>query len=531
VASAPTNAVESSSNAPAPPRGTWRDRLFEPIDIASIAVFRIGFGLLLLYDFYQFHKDSVIRGLYIDPPYNFAFFGFDFIRPLPGNGMYILFIALAVCAALIAVGFFYRLAITAFFVGWTYIFLIEEARYLNHFYFIGLLAFLMIFIPAARGWSLDALVAARPQNARIPAWSLWILRAQMEIMLIYAGIVKLTPDWLQGEPLGVWLAAKSNLPIIGPLLLNDTIVVIGAWGAALLHLIGAVMLLFKSTRLYAFIAYCFFHVANSVVFPIGIFPWLTIAGTLLFFDPDWPKVVYRKLADLFRVPPSLRPALLTTAPQGPWTIPSPAMRTTILSLLMAWTAFQVLLPSRHWLFPGHTGWHEEGSYFAWQMRLRQKVALARLYVRDPDTGREWIVDPFRYLNSRQADAAIKRPELMRRFAYYLERLWAKRYGTRDIEVRAFTAVSLNGRRSQPLIDPTRDLTKIGYTFGHADWILPLEEPMPPKDKRWKTETRAVLLGSMKADPAMGRLWSSLQSQKKTSERSKANGESISKAPN
>ena len=230
----------------AAPVRSWRDRLFDPIDIASIAVFRISFGLLLLYDALHLLRQRLDKAYYIDPPYHFAFFGFDFIRPLPGDGMYVLFGVLAICAALIAVGLFYRLAMTVFFVGFAYIFLIDQARYLNHFYFVGLLAFLMIFVPASRGWSLDALIAGRPQDARVPAWSLWLLRVQVEIMLLYAGIVKLNPDWLQGEPLGKWLSMSTDLPLIGPLLTNDTVILIGAWGAALLHLIGAVMLLFKS---------------------------------------------------------------------------------------------------------------------------------------------------------------------------------------------------------------------------------------------------------------------------------------------
>jgi hypothetical protein len=192
------------------------------------------------------------------------------------------------------------------------------------------------------------------------------------------------------------------------------------------------------------------------------------------------------------------------------------MRTAIVSLVMAWTAFQVLLPLRHWLFPGHTGWHEQGAFFAWQMRLRQKVAIARVYVRDPDTGREWIVDPRRYLTRMQGDFVAKRPEMMRRFAHHLEKVWAERYGTRDIEVRAFTAVSLNGRRAQALIDPSRDLTQINYTVGNADWILPLKEPLPPKAERWKTERNKVLLSLMRSDPAMRRLLASRQRDKLSS---------------
>ena len=141
-------------------------------------------------------------------------------------------------------------------------------------------------------------------------------------------------------------------------------------------------------------------------------------------------------------------------------------------------------------------------------------------MRDPDTNREWIVDPRRYLTPMQAGFVAKRPEMMRKFAHYLEKVWAKRYGTRDIEVRAFTAVSLNGRRAQALIDPTRDLTKIGYTFGNSDWILPLKEPMPPKAERWHTEKNKVLLRTMNADPAMRRLLASRERQKVSSRPSK-----------
>jgi hypothetical protein len=423
---------------------------------------------------------------------------------------------LTVCTVLITVGLFYRFAITVFVLGFVYVFLLDETRYLNHFYFAGLLCFLMMFVPASRGWSLDALIAGRTQDARIPAWSLWILRVQMEIMLIYAGIVKLDADWLQGEPLGLWLSAKADLPIIGPLLLNDTIILMGAWGAALLHLIGAVMLLFKSTRIYAFVVYCLFHLSNHVFFNIGIFPWLTIAATTLFFDPDWPKVVWRKIAGWLRLSASSQPSLSSGAAKQPWRIPSSAMRTAIVSLIVGWTAFQVLLPLRHWLYPGNTGWHQQGYYFAWQMMLRQKVVRGMFYVRDPDTNREWLVNPDDYLTPNQTVFMLMQPEMIRQFAHYLEKEWAKRYGTRDIEVRAFTAVSLNGRRSQALIDPKRDLTKIGYSFAPSDWILPLREPMPPKGQRWPRDELKVLLRNMQADPAVRRLLANAQSEKVSS---------------
>jgi len=473
----------------------WADHLFAPIDIASIAAFRISFGLLLLYDVSRYFAKGWIKLQYIDLPYHFAFFGFDFIRPLPGDGMYWVFAALGVCALLIALGLFYRLAITAFFIGFSYIFLIDQALYMNHFYLVGLFAFLMILVPAARGWSLDALLARRPQNAMVPAWSLWILRTQVEILLIFAGIVKLNADWLQGEPLGHWLAHSSHLPVFGPLLLNDQIILLGAWGAALLHLIGAMLLLFKPTRLYAFIAYCAFHLLNSIFFKIGIFPWLTIAATLLFFDPSWPRTVWQSLKRLAALPigaAAQPPDWSSKATSNVSLMPARRVRFAIVTLIVGWTTFQILMPLRHHLYPGNVSWHEQGHNFSWQMMLRQKDGHALFYICDPDTLKKWLVDPRTFLTLDQYGKMTIRPEMIRHFAHYLEKVWAQRYGTRDIEIRAFTAASLNGRRSQALVDPRRDLTAIGYTFWNSNWILPLIESMPPKGQRWQYDVLETL---------------------------------------
>ena len=213
----------------------------------------------------------------------------------------------------------------------------------------------------------------------------------------------------------------------------------------------------------------------------------------------------------------------------PWHVPTPAMRTAIIALVVGWAVFQALLPSRHRLYPGNNSWHEQGHNFAWQMMLRQKLGRAVFYVRDPDTNREWLVDPRKFLSSRQYWFMAERPEMIRQFAHYLEKVWAERYQTRDIEVRAFTAASLNGRRSQPLIDPKRDLTKVGYTFGPSDWILPLTQPMPPKAERWPSDEKKTLLRVIKADPAARRLLAKLESQK-VSKRSKAKSEKLSSAP-
>ncbi len=112
---------------------------------------------------------------------------------------------------------------------------------------------------------------------------------QFEVVYIYAGIVKLNPDWLRLEPMGMWLARRDDWALIGPLFNQDWVVAIAAYGAIALHLVGAPLLLFRRTRAYTIVIYFVFHLMNHFMFQIGIFPWVAMAGTLMFLEPDWPR--------------------------------------------------------------------------------------------------------------------------------------------------------------------------------------------------------------------------------------------------
>lgn len=454
--------------------------LFSPIDGASVAVFRIAFGLVILWEVWRYFSYGWIAAFYIEPEFLFTYPGFGWVRPWPGDGMLWHFAGLGVLGAMIAAGLFYRMAMALFFVGFGYVFLLDQARYLNHFYLVALVAFLMVFVPAARNYSLDAWRKGRRGPVPIPRWTLVLLVLQFEIMLIFAGLVKIEADWLMGEPLGVWLSGSAGLPIIGPWLLEPAVVTMAAWSAIVLHVLGAPLLLFKATRLPVFVAYCLFHMANALFWEIGIFPWFTIAGTTLFFAPSWPRDL---LARLRRRVPQRLPTAGLTFPQAV----SPAARIAVASFPSVWCLVQIALPLRHLLYPGHVSWSEEGHQFSWQMMLRAKEGVALFSVRDPATGRTWQVEPLDYLTGRQARYMAGRPEMMRLFAHYIDTVWEREFQTADVEVRAFTAVSLNGRPSMPLVDPLRDLTAIGYSLRPADWILPFDARMPPADERWRDD--------------------------------------------
>src|SRR5215467_1401199 len=94
--------------------------LVRPVDIASIAVFRIAFGVLLLIEVFRYFYYDWIRIYYIDPPMHFSYIGFDWVKPLPGNGMYLLFGLLGILAVCIALGFYYRVSIVLFIGAFAY---------------------------------------------------------------------------------------------------------------------------------------------------------------------------------------------------------------------------------------------------------------------------------------------------------------------------------------------------------------------------------------------------------------------------
>ena len=142
--------------------------LFEPVDISFLIFFRVVFGSIMLWEVYRYFSTGWIRRYYIDPAFYFGYYGFEWVKPWPGNGMYIHFAVLGVVAACLMLGFFYRIAAPLFFIGFTYVFLLDQTRYLNHFYLVCLVSFLMIFLPANRAFSVDALLRPRIRTDVVP---------------------------------------------------------------------------------------------------------------------------------------------------------------------------------------------------------------------------------------------------------------------------------------------------------------------------------------------------------------------------
>ena len=430
--------------------------LFQPVDIASLGVFRVGFGLLLASHIFSHLTEGLVEALYVAPPFHFTFPGFDWVRPLPEPWMTRLFWALLLSALAIAVGFLYRLAAAAFTIGYLYVMLVDAAAYNNHTYLIFLLALLMAVVPAHRSLSADARRRHELRADTVPAWALWLLRFQVAIPYLYGGINKLGYDWLvRAQPLGIWLP-EGKLHLQGAWIAYAM-----SWAGLLLDLLAVPALLWRRSRPFAVAVLIAFHLANAMVFRIGVFPWLMIWATSLFLSPSWPR----------------RARLLRSRAAAPGRTPRLGRAHAAVGIALAlYAAVQLLVPLRHLVYPGPVDWTEEGHRFAWRMKLRDKRGQVEFVGVDRKSLRTLRLTGIeeRLLNDRQWQMMVHDPDMIRQFSGYLaRRLGEAGYG--DLEIRVVSKISLNGRAKQALVDPAVDLARMPRTPPPAPWIVPLAE--------------------------------------------------------
>lgn len=423
-------------------------------------MFRILFGALMFWQAtYYLFNGRYIR-YYLQPSFHFTYDFFQFVHPLPAPYLSWVFVFMAAAAIGIMLGLFYRWSVLAFLLSYTYVFLLDKAYYNNHYYFIILLSFLMLWVDAQRWASLDQ--ALRPKTPAAPFWNLFILRAQVFLVYFFGGIAKLNGDWLQGEPMRHWLRHGMHPAWADALLRLSWMPYFFSWGGVLFDLSIGFFLLWKRTRFYAFLVILFFNLTNSFLFNIGVFPFLMIASATLFDDPDWPRKFWGKAT-----PPL--PGLST----------SRGRQATILALLGFYFSLQALIPLRHWLYPGKVSWTEEGHFFSWHMKLRDKKGDLEIQVMNPQTGETRSVRLEDELNKFQIGKLIQRPQFIYQYVQHLKEK-AQREGIEHPDIRVLSRVSLNGRPPQLMIDPKVNLAEAPWSvFGHSDWIIPLDPYSKP----------------------------------------------------
>lgn len=434
-------------------------RLFAPVDIASTVVFRAAFGAVLAWHFISDITSGRLALQYITPHYFFTYPGFSWVQPLPGQGMVVLYWVLAALSLLVALGLWYRWSATLLFVGFTYTFLIDQARYQNHLYLTCLLCCLLIVVPAHRAGSLDALRRTGLRSHVIPAWGLWAIRFQLAAVYFFGGIAKLDGDWLlRAQPMRIWFGQHPPGTIRLGFFSEPWVGFFFSWGGLLFDLLIVPLLLWRRTRIFAFATCLVFHVINSQIFSIGYFPWMMAAASTIFLSPSWPR-------RLGLVRPKVKPAVLDSADRRS------RYRTVALVIAALYVSIQVLAPLRHWVIPGDVAWTEEGHRFAWRMKLRDKQGEIRLFWLHPG-GSVSPLDPATVLTPYQQKKMRHDPRMVQKLVLAVAD-GLERKGQQNIDIRVRSRISLNGRPAQPIIDPAVNLAATRPRLGHADWIVPL----------------------------------------------------------
>jgi len=439
-------------------------RLFAPVDIASLCLFRACFGAIMAWWAWDYLASGRVQFLYVEPRFHFTYYPLDWIQPWPGAGMYLHFAAIVLLGLCVAFGVVYRLASVLLAACFTYIFLLDRTNYQNHYYLLTLICWLMTILPVQRAFSWEAARYPGAGSQTAPFWALWLLRFQVGLPYFFGGIAKLNPDWFAGEPMRQMLASRSSLPLVGPLLNHESVVAVFTFGGLLFDLGIVPLLLWKPTRAFAYALCVLFHVTNAVLFDIHVFPWFMIFATTIFFEPDWPRRLLggQKLA--------------LPCPSAVAWIGLPRRARVGLVLLIGYCVFQIACPLRHYMYPGDVNWNERGHYFAWRMLVRGKMAGVRYYVTDVQTGKTGVPDLRSFINVEQAGRFPRDPEMILQLAHFLAAEFHRETG-RDAEVRALVLMSLNGRKPQLFIDPAVDLTKEPRGFDHRKWIMPPTEPL------------------------------------------------------
>lgn len=460
-----TNEKETVSRGQAQFRkrlGLLRVWLSRPIDSAPLAYFRFVFGAIMVWEVYRYWSKGWIDRYYVDPQLFFTYPGFGWVSPWPDPWMHIHFAVLAVLAAAVALGLAYRIAAPLFALGFWYVFLLDQANYLNHFYLIALIATILAVLPAERYLSLDAALRPRIRRRWTPRWTLWVIQFQLGVAYFYGGLAKINGDWLTGRPMDDWLQGTGDIWLVGPYLELPIAALLISWAGLLFDLLVVPALLYRRTRVVAVVAVTAFHLMNSQIFSIGIFPWFMLAATPVFFGTPWGssdrmKAVGRKL----------------TAASA-WT-PFGRVPATLLGI---WVLVQLLVPFRHLAYPGNVSWTEEGHLFSWHMKLRDKSGRIEFTAHDPATGRIWEFDHRDLLSARQARKMSVRPNLIAQFARKAKPILEESLAVKGLEIRGSASVSLNGRKRRQMIDPEVDLATAVWGWRPADWILPLDAITP-----------------------------------------------------
>lgn len=432
--------------------------LFKQIDNTGLVLFRAVFGLLISIEAFGAILTGWVRRTLVEPPFTFNFIGFDFLQYMQGDFMYYYFIVMGIFGVFVMLGYKYRISMLVYAIMWTCVYLMQKSNYNNHYYLMMLLCWIMAFLPANRWFSLDAKINPEIKNPAMPRWVLLILILQVWIVYTFASVAKFYPDWLDASMAGLLMSGKSDYWLVGDLLQKTWVHWSIAYTGILFDLLIVPLMLWKRTRMWGFVISVFFHLFNSIIFQIGIFPYMSIAFALFFFSPEILRKRFLPKKELYT---------------GNEVI-IPRNKNLILSVFGIYFLFQIGLPLRHWFIKDDVLWTEEGHRLSWRMMLRSKSGNLKVYVADKKNGEKKLYDYQELLGVKQQASVTTKPDIIWQLAQKIKQAEAEK--GRDVAVYMEAKIRVNNGDYYPLTNPNVDLAAEKWNpFKHSEWLMPAPE--------------------------------------------------------
>lgn len=270
----------------------FSEYLFRKVDNSPLVIFRVIFGLLIVAECWGAIYTGWVQSNFVDPKISFSFIGFEWSNVFLGAKMIYFYIAMGILGWFIAFGFAYRFSTIVFALLWSLTYFMQKTSYNNHYYLFMLVSWMMTVIPAHQFFSVDSLMFPKIKRLTCRNWVPTLFIIQLLIVYTFAAFHKIYPDWFNGVFLqmkfheyGELLTFKYNLAGLGKVVSSLEFAQVFAWTGFFFDLLIIPAMMFKKTRSLAIKCAIFFHIFNSAVFGIGIFPFFALAMMIFFYDP------------------------------------------------------------------------------------------------------------------------------------------------------------------------------------------------------------------------------------------------------
>jgi hypothetical protein len=380
------------------------DRLYrflaQPIHPASLAAFRIGYGIVIAWMMFDHLRPQSVGPTWIrqlfdatPEPFYFSYPGLDWCKPLPVEWMEAIAWISVISSLSLAIGLFTRASAWISFLTMAYVMTSDAHLYGNHIALALVYSFLLVWMPSGATLSVDAWLSRNTTSSpTIPFLSLFLLRVQTFLIYFFGGVAKIHPDWLAGEPMQSWFrggtTAQMIRELLGPGLADHLIIplfvkhetaLFFSYGGLVFDLTVGLLLLCRRTRLFALALATFFHAFNFFfVHNVGLVAVMAFWATLVFCEPDWPIQLFRWIKEPKWPNPDL-PWFLTgmvlfpvlgaflgwkSQPSG-WSSGSLPLRRIAIAGSVLWITLATLVPLRHFIIAGDVLFTAEGTAFSW----------------------------------------------------------------------------------------------------------------------------------------------------------------------